>query len=338
MTNSALITGITGQDGSYLAEFLLDKGYLVHGLWRRSSQDITKNIKQILGHERLSMHYGDLTDANSIYDILKATRPDEIYNLAAQSHVRVSFDTPVDTGNINALGPMRILEAMNSLNMFDTSKFYQASTSELYGLAQETPQTETTPFYPRSPYAVSKLYGYWAVKNYREAYGMFGCNGILFNHESPRRGDDFVTKKITKAVGAIHRKEQDILELGNMDAGRDWGHAKDYVKGMWLMLQQDKPEDYVLATGEQHTVREFVEICFKEIKVEIVWQGEGVDEVGKDSRTGKIRVKINPKFYRPTEVEALVGNPAKAEKELGWKREYAFSDLVKDMLENDLHR
>ncbi len=337
MTKTALITGITGQDGSYLTELLLNKGYLVHGLRRRSSQDITDNIKHLLGNNKLNLHYGDLTDASSLFNILKMTRPDEVYNLAAQSHVRISFDTPIDTGDITGLGPARILEAMRQLNMFDHSKFYQASTSELYGLAQETPQTETTAFYPRSPYGIAKLYAYWFVKNYREAYDAFACNGILFNHESPRRGINFVTRKITTAVAAIHKGEQEFVSLGNIDSHRDWGHAKDYVEGMWLMLQEDKPDDYVLATGEKHTVREFIEIAFKYIDVDIEWEGKTEKEIGKDSKTGTIRVKIDPHFYRPTEVDLLLGNPIKAEKELKWKRKFSFDDLVKDMMEYDLN-
>jgi len=336
MTKSALITGITGQDGSYLAELLLDKGYLVQGLRRRSSQDTTDNIKHLLGNDKLNLHYGDLTDASSLFNILKITRPDEVYNLAAQSDVRISFDTPIDTGDITGLGPARMLEAMRQLNMLDHSKFYQASTSELYGLAQETPQTETTAFHPRSPYGVAKIYAYWFVRNYREAYDAFACNGILFNHESPRRGINFVTRKITAGVAAIDKGYQESISLGNIDSYRDWGHAQDYVEGMWLMLQQDKPDDFVLATGEKHTVREFIEIAFKYIDVDIKWEGKKEKEVGKDAKTGKIRVKIDRQFYRPTEVDLLLGDPSKAEKELKWKRKFSFDALVKDMMDNDL--
>lgn len=335
MTKTAFITGITGQDGSYLTELLLDKGYQVHGLVRRASTENTQNIGHLLGHERLVLHVGDLTDASAIEHILKVSRPDEIYNLAAQSHVRVSFDIPVQTCDINSLGPMRILEAMRNLNMIDHSKFYQASTSELYGLVKETPQNEDTPFHPRSPYGVSKLYAYWAVKNYRESYGLKGCNGILFNHESPRRGLNFVTRKITNGVCRMAKGEIDYLELGNLDALRDWGHAQDYVYGMWLMLQQDEPKDYVLATGEYHSVRDFVEISSKYIGWDITWEGAGVDEVGRD-QTGQVRFKINPEFYRPAEVDLLLGDPTKAKKELGWERKHTFDSMVQDMIEHDL--
>jgi len=340
MAKTALITGCTGQDGSYLAELLLAKGYMVHGIRRRSATDNTNNIKHILGHERLNLHYADLTDAAAILGVLKATRPDEIYNLAAQSHVRVSFDIPVQTCDINALGTMRILEGMRHLNMFETTRFYQASTSELYGEVKAVPQDENTPFHPRSPYGVSKLYAYWAVKNYKESYNLFGCNGILFNHESPRRGDDFVTKKITNHVCAYRdvilnpentNVTMDVLELGNIDAKRDWGHAKDYVEGMWRMLQQDKPDDYVLATGETKTVRELVEVAFSHKDMDINWEGEGVKEVGF-SNDGEVLVRINPEFYRPAEVDLLIGDPTKAETVLGWKRQYDFEALVKDMM------
>lgn len=330
MGKVGLITGCTGQDGSFLTELLLDKGYIVHGIRRRSATENTENIKHLLGHERLNLHWGDLTDASAIEGILKLTRPDEIYNLAAQSHVRISFDIPVQTCDINALGTMRILEGMRHLNMFETTKFYQASTSELYGEVKAVPQNEETPFHPRSPYGVSKLYAFWAVRNYIESYNLFGCNGILFNHESPRRGDNFVTKKVTNAAVAIANGEQEFLELGNMDAKRDWGHAKDYVNGMWLMLQQEKCGDYVLATGETRTVRDFVEVAFSHVGMDITWEGEGVDEVGKHN--GRTLVKVNPKYYRPAEVDLLIGDPSKAERELGWKREYDFSALVKDMM------
>ena len=334
MTKTALITGITGQDGSYLTELLLEKGYLVHGLRRRSATDNTNNIKHLLSHNRLNLHWGDLTDTNTIENVLKLTRPDEIYNLAAQSHVAISFETPVDTANINALGVTRILESMRNLDMIETTKFYQASTSELYGEVKETPQTETTPFHPRSPYGVAKMYAYWIVKNYRESYGAFACNGILFNHESPRRGENFVTRKITRAIS-----NDESLELGNLDAKRDWGHAKDYVEGMWRMLQQDTPDDYVLATGETRTVREFVEAAYKAINTEITWEGVGINEKGyiKDPATFEpvLAVKVNPKFYRPAEVDLLIGDPSKAETVLGWKRQYSFDQLVEDMVKHD---
>ena len=335
---TALITGCTGQDGSYLAELLLDKGYVVHGLRRRSATENTENIKHLLGHYNLNLHYGDLTDQATIYNILKIFRPDEIYNLAAQSHVRISFDTPVDTGDINGLGVTRILEAMRSLDMFNTSKIYQASTSELYGKIQEPKQNENTPFYPRSPYGVAKLYAYWIIKNYRESYGAFACNGILFNHESPRRGENFVTRKITSQIAEIVKGTRVYIELGNLDSYRDWGHAKDYVRGMWLMLQQDEPDDYVLATGEKHSVREFVEISFGKAGYKIEWHGEGINEIGKincNTPDEKTVVKINSEFYRPAEVDVLLGDPTKAETILGWKREYTFDDLVEEMFQHD---
>jgi len=331
---TAIIFGITGQDGSFLAELLIEKGYLVHGLRRRSATDNTSNIKHLLSHNRLNLHWGDLADANTIENVLKQTRPDEIYNLAAQSHVAISFETPVYTGDIDGLGVTRILEAMRHLDMIQTTKFYQASTSELYGKVTETPQTETTPFHPRSPYGVAKMYAYWIVKNYRESYGLFGCNGILFNHESARRGENFVTRKITKAIAAISKGEQDFILLGNLSAKRDWGHAKDYVEGMRLMLQHDAPDDYVLATGETRTVREFVEAGFKAIGKEILWHDEAEDEVGEVD--GVVRVRVNPKFYRPAEVELLIGNPIKAEEMLGWKRKYSFEQLVQEMVNYDL--
>jgi len=290
-TKTALITGVTGQDGSYLSELLLEKGYMVHGIQRRSSIPNIENIRHLIGHERFYLHYGDLLDSSGLYSIIKQTRPDEIYNLAAQSHVRISFDTPIYTGNVDGLGPARILEAMRNLNMFETTRFYQASTSELYGKVQENVQSETTPFYPRSPYAVAKLYAFWMLKNYREAYGAFACNGILFNHESPRRGIDFVTRKITKAVANISKGNQDYVELGNLNSKRDWGHAKDYVEAMHLMLQHDKPDDYVVATGKMHSVRDFVEIAFNYIDVSLTWSGSGVNEVGS-GQDGKVYVKI----------------------------------------------
>jgi len=336
----ALITGVTGQDGSYLAEFLLEKGYEVHGILRRSSSFNTWRIDHIYKdvHEAKNflLHYGDLTDGTSIVKLLKEIEPDEIYNLAAQSHVKVSFETPEYTANADGLGVLRILEAIKLLNMESKVKMYQASTSELYGLVQETPQKETTPFYPRSPYAAAKLYAYWIVKNYREAYNIFACNGILFNHESPRRGQTFVTRKITMALCNIKLGNQEKLYLGNMDAKRDWGYAKEYVESMWLMLQQDKPDDYVVATGETHTVREFVEESCKVLDMEIKWKGSGLKEKGVDKKTGKTIIEIDPQYFRPTEVDLLLGDPTKAKKILGWKAKTKFKDLVKIMIESDL--
>ena len=336
MTKTAFITGITGQDGSYLAELLLEKGYNVHGLIRRSATASDQNISHLLGHERLNLHYGGLTDALSIYHVLKIARPDEIYNLAAQSDVKISFDTPVETADINALGTMRILEAMKQLDMMGTAKFYQASTSELYGAVKEIPQTETTPFHPRSPYGVSKLYAYWGLLNYKESYNLFGCNGILFNHESPRRGTNFVTRKITSQIGELIRGDRDVIELGNIDSRRDWGHAKDYVRGMWQMMQHDTPDDYVLATGETRTIREFVESAFRHVDVNITWDGSGLQEVGIVN--GKKTIKVNPAYYRPAEVDLLIGCPKKAETVLGWEREFTFDQLVADMMQHDLTR
>lgn len=330
----ALITGITGQDGSYLAELLLNIGYEVHGLVRRSSTDNFGRIKHILDNDNLYLHRGELTDSASINNIVKLVQPDEVYNLAAQSHVQVSFDTPIFTTDADAVGVLRILEAIRQAGLTDHTRLYQASTSEMFGKVQEVPQKETTAFYPRSPYGVAKLYGHWIVKNYRESYNMYACSGILFNHESPRRGENFVTSKVVLSLDAIKKNKLDVLELGNLDALRDWGHAKDYVYAMWLMLQQDKPEDYVIATGEQHSVREFVEIAAKYFDMNIVWQGDGVDEVGIDTKTNKVVVKINPKFYRPAEVETLLGDPTRAINELGWIRKRSFEDLVKDMCEN----
>jgi len=336
----ALITGITGQDGSYLAEFLLSKGYDVHGLIRRSSSFNTWRIdhlyKDVHQPDGFHLHYGDLTDSVSIISLVKEIQPNEIYNLAAQSHVKVSFETPEYTANADGLGILRILEAIRLLGMIDKIKLYQASTSELFGLVQETPQTEKTPFYPRSPYGVAKLYAYWMVKNYREAYDMFACNGILFNHESPRRGQTFVTRKITMALCNIKMGKQEKLYLGNMDAKRDWGYAKEYVESMWLMLQQDKPDDYVVATGETHTVREFVEESCKVLDMDIEWKGKGVDEKGIDKKTGKTIIEIDPMYFRPTEVELLLGDATKAKKKLGWKPKTKFKDLVKIMVESDL--
>lgn len=337
----ALITGVTGQDGAYLAELLLDKGYIVHGIKRRSSLFNTDRIDHLYQdrHEKnvnLFLHYGDLTDSTNLLRIVQETKPDEIYNLAAQSHVKVSFETPEYTANSDALGTLRILEAIRILGMEKTTRFYQASTSELYGKVQEIPQSEKTPFYPRSPYAVAKLYGFWIVKNYREAYGMYACNGILFNHESPYRGETFVTRKITRAAARIKLGLQDKLFLGNMDAKRDWGHAKDYVEGMWRMLQQDKAEDYVLATGVTKTVRYFVERAFQELGIEIEWKGEGVNEKGINKANGKEIVSVDPKYFRPTEVDLLVGDASKAKKELGWEHKYSLEELIKEMVHADL--
>ena len=335
----ALITGITGQDGSYLTELLLEKGYEVHGIIRRASTFNTGRIDHLyrdphLEGVRLFLHYGDLTDSSNLSRLLERIVPDEIYNLGAQSHVRVSFDVPEYTADTDALGVLRILDAIKETGL--KSRFYQASTSELFGLVQEVPQTEKTPFYPRSPYAVAKLYGFWIVKNYRESYGLHASNGILFNHESPRRGETFVTRKITMAVARIHRGLQDCLYMGNIDARRDWGYAKDYVRMMWMMLQQEKPDDYVVATGEMHTVREFIEKSFGHVGRSIEWRGKGVDEVGIDTTTGKTVVRIDPRYFRPAEVEQLLGNPAKAMRQLGWVPEVKFEQLVKLMTEGDL--
>jgi GDPmannose 4,6-dehydratase len=335
----ALITGITGQDGSYLAEFLLKKNYIVHGIIRRSSSFNTGRIDHLYNdpHEQTSLylHYGDLGDSQIITKIMSSVLPDEIYNLAAQSHVKVSFGMPEYTGNIDALGTVRLLDAIRTCGITESVKFYQASTSELYGLVQEIPQSETTPFYPRSPYGVAKLYGFWIVKNYREAYNMYACNGILFNHESPRRGETFVTRKITRAVSRIKLGTQEKLYLGNLDAQRDWGHARDYVEGMWLMLQQEKPDDFVLATGEMHSVRSFVEKAFNYVDIQIKWEGTGVDEKGIDTKSGKVIVEVDPKYFRPTEVEQLLGDPSKAKRELQWERKVSFDELVEDMVKND---
>lgn len=336
----ALITGITGQDGAYLAEFLLDKGYIVHGIKRRSSSFNTARIDHLYRdpHERnvnFFMHYGDLTDSTNLIRIIQEVQPDEIYNLAAQSHVQVSFETPEYTANSDGLGTLRLLEAIRILGLEKKTKFYQASTSELYGKVQEIPQKETTPFYPRSPYAAAKLYAYWITINYREAYGIFACNGILFNHESPIRGETFVTRKITMAAAKIKYGMQERLYLGNIDAKRDWGFAKDYVEAMWLMLQQENPDDYVIATGETHSVREFTEFAFKELGIDIIWQGKGVEEVGIDASTRKIIVEIDPGYYRPTEVELLIGDPSKAREKLGWKPKVKMEELAKIMIKAD---
>jgi GDPmannose 4,6-dehydratase len=337
----ALITGITGQDGSYLAELLLSKGYQVHGLKRRSSSLNTARIDHIyqdkheFNRRNFILHYGDLTDSTNIIRIVQEIQPDEIYNLAAQSHVHVSFETPEYTANSDAIGALRLLEAIRILKLENKTKFYQASTSELYGKVQEIPQSETTPFYPRSPYAAAKLYAYWITVNYREAYNLFACNGILFNHESPRRGETFVTRKITRAVAKIKHGLQDTLHLGNLDAKRDWGYAKEYVEAMWLMLQQEKPEDFVIATGKAYSVRDFVELAFKEIGIQIKWQGQGINEQGINAKTGQSIIKIDPKYFRPTEVELLIGNPQKATKELGWQSKTTIEELVKKMIAAD---
>lgn len=340
MTKTALITGITGQDGAYLAEFLLNKGYVVHGIKRRSSSFNTARVDHLYKdpHERnvnFFMHYGDLTDSTNLIRIIQEVQPDEIYNLAAQSHVQVSFETPEYTANSDGLGTLRLLEAIRILGMEKKTKFYQASTSELYGKVQDIPQKETTPFYPRSPYAAAKLYAYWITVNYREAYGIFACNGILFNHESPIRGETFVTRKITMAATKIKHGLQEKLYLGNLDAKRDWGFAKDYVEAMWLILQQEYPEDYVIATGETHSVREFTELAFKEVGIEILWKGKGSDEVGIDSSTGKVLVEIDPRYYRPTEVDLLIGDPSKAKEKLGWEPKVKLEELVKIMITAD---
>ena len=325
----ALITGITGQDGSYLAELLLEKGYEVHGIVRRSSLINTHRIDHI--YDKLTLHYGDLTDATNIIGVIKKVEPDEIYNLGAQSHVKVSFETPEYTGNTDGLGTLRVLEAVRLLGMEDKVRIYQASTSELYGLVQEVPQRETTPFYPRSPYGVAKLYGYWIVKNYRESYGLHASSGILFNHESPRRGETFVTRKITRGLSRISTGQQDVLSLGNLDARRDWGHAKDFVEAMWLMLQQDQPDDYVIATGEQYSVRDFVNEAAPYFGMNIEWMGEGLDEVGYDWNTKRPVIRVNPKYFRPAEVETLLGDPSKAKEKLGWEPKTSFKALVEDM-------
>ena len=329
---TALITGITGQDGSYLAELLLEKEYEVHGIVRRSSLINTHRIDHIYDNPNLTLHYGDLTDATNIIGVIKKTEPDEIYNLGAQSHVKVSFETPEYTGNVDGLGTLRVLEAVRLLGMEDKVRIYQASTSELYGKVQETPQTETTPFYPRSPYGVAKLYGFWIVKNYRESYGMHCSSGILFNHESPRRGETFVTRKITRGLSRISVGLEDCLYLGNLDAKRDWGHAKDYAKAMWLMLQQDEPDDYVIATGEQYSVRDFVDKASNYFGMRIEWMGEGMNEVGYDWNTKRPIVRVSDKYFRPAEVESLLGDATKAKEKLGWEPEISFKQLVEDMI------
>lgn len=341
MQKKALITGVTGQDGSYLSRFLLEKGYIVHGVKRRSSSFNTGRIDDLYvdphnTNTDFHLHYGDLTDSTNLIRIIQETKPDEIYNLGAQSHVQVSFETPEYTANADALGTLRLLEAIRILKLEGTTKFYQASTSELYGKAIQSPQCENTPFYPRSPYAVAKLYAYWTTINYREAYGIHASNGILFNHESPMRGETFVTRKITRAVSAIHHKKQKKLYLGNLNAKRDWGHAKDYVEGMWRIVQQERAEDFVLGTGKMHTVREFVDLAFSKINVDIDWVGAGLDEIGVDSKTGRVLVEIDKKYFRPTEVDLLLANPQKAYDKLNWKSTISFKELVNDMMESDL--
>jgi GDPmannose 4,6-dehydratase len=337
----ALVTGITGQDGSYLAELLLEKGYEVHGIKRRSSSFNTGRIDHLY-HDRhvpgasFKLHFGDLTDATNLIRVLSQVQPTEIYNLGAQSHVAVSFETPEYTANSDALGTLRLLEAIRILGMEKTARFYQASTSELYGKVQAVPQDETTPFYPRSPYAAAKLYGYWIVVNYREAYGLHASNGVLFNHESPRRGETFVTRKITRAVAAIHMGKQDTLWLGNLDARRDWGHARDFVEGMWRILQQDTPDDYVLATGETYTVRHFCDLSFGEVGISLDWRGTGVNEVGVCKKTGRELVRVDPAYFRPTEVDLLIGNPAKAKRVLGWSHTVKLPELAAEMVAADI--
>ncbi len=337
----ALITGITGQDGAYLAEFLIKKGYEVHGIKRRASSFNTARVDHLYRdpHEedvRFFMHYGDLTDSANLIRIIQETQPEEIYNLAAQSHVKVSFETPEYTANVDALGTLRLLEAIRILKLENKTRFYQASTSELYGKVQEIPQKETTPFYPRSPYAVAKLYAYWITINYREAYGIYACNGILFNHESPIRGETFVTRKITRALARLKTGLSGILHIGNLDAQRDWGHARDYVEMQWLMLQQDEPEDYVIATGEHFSVRQFIEIAAQQLDISIRWEGEGVDEKGINEKTGQLMVAVDPRYFRPTEVPDLLGDAGKAREKLGWKPRIAFEQLVAEMVESDM--
>jgi GDPmannose 4,6-dehydratase len=337
----ALITGITGQDGAYLAEFLLEKGYKVHGLKRRASSFNTARVDHLYRdpHEeniRFYMHYGDLTDSTNLIRIIQEVQPDEIYNLAAQSHVKVSFETPEYTANADALGTLRLLEAIRILGLEEKTRFYQASTSELYGKVREIPQKESTPFYPRSPYAIAKLYAFWITVNYREAYGMFACNGILFNHESPIRGETFVTRKITRAIARIKVGLQDKLYIGNLNAKRDWGHARDYVEMQWLMLQQEEPEDYVIATGEHYSVRQFIEAAAKQLDISIRWEGQGVDEKGINAETGNVIIAVDPRYFRPTEVDDLLGDASKAREKLGWKPHISFQDLVAEMVEADL--
>jgi len=334
MRKTALVTGITGQDGSYLAEFLLEKGYDVHGIIRRSSSFNTARIDHIF--DKVHLHYGDLVDSSNLAAIMAKVKPDEVYNLAAQSHVKVSFEEPEYTAQADGVGTLRLLEAIRTVGLEKTTRFYQASTSELYGLVQEVPQRETTPFYPRSPYAVAKLYAYWIVVNYREAYDMFASNGILFNHESPRRGGTFVTKKVTSNVAQIMAGTRDRILLGNLDSKRDWGHAKDYVRMMWMMLQQEKPDDFVVATNKQYSVRDLVTLCFEMVGRPVVWRGTGLEEEGVDEKSGQVLVQVSPKYFRPTEVETLLGDPAKAKDKLGWTPEISFKLLVHEMLEYDM--
>jgi GDPmannose 4,6-dehydratase len=349
LTKRALITGVTGQDGAYLAEFLLNKGYEVHGLKRRASSFNTDRIDHLYQdpHEsqlEFILHYGDMTDSTNLIRVVQECQPDEIYNLAAQSHVAVSFETPEYTANTDAIGPLRLLEAIRLLKLTDKTRFYQASTSELYGRVQESPQTENTPFYPRSPYAVAKLYAYWIAVNYRQAYGMYACNGILFNHESPTRGETFVTRKITRALARIKTGLQEVLYLGNIDSKRDWGHARDFVEAQWLILQQDEPDDYVIATGEQYSVRDFIEQAVGQLGIKLSWEGSGLDEVGKvvenssndGPQPGDVIIRIDPRYFRPTEVESLLGDASKAKKQLGWKPSITFAQLVEEMVEEDL--
>ena len=349
MKKRALITGVTGQDGAYLAEFLLTKGYEVHGIKRRASSFNTDRIDHIyqdphVDNRDFILHYGGMTDSTNLIRVVQEVQPDEIYNLAAQSHVAVSFETPEYTANTDAMGPLRLLEAIRLLGLNDKTRFYQASTSELYGKVQETPQTETTPFYPRSPYAVAKLYAYWIIVNYREAYGMFACNGILFNHESPVRGETFVTRKITRALARIKTGLQQTVHLGNLDSKRDWGHARDFVEAQWLILQQDSPEDYVIATGEQYSVRQFIEHSVNHLGIRIGWEGKGIDEVGRvvenseetGPQAGDVIVRVDPRYFRPTEVETLLGDASKAKTQLGWKPKTSFSELVQEMITEDL--
>jgi len=339
--NTALITGVTGQDGAYLAELLLNKGYIVHGVKRRSSSFNTGRVDHLyvdphVESGKFLMHFGDMTDATNLIRIVQETQPTEIYNLAAQSHVQVSFETAEYTANADALGTLRMLEAIRILGLEKTARFYQASTSELYGKVTETPQSETTPFYPRSPYAAAKIYAYWITVNYREAYGLHASNGILFNHEGPTRGETFVTRKISRAVAAIELKRENRLYIGNLDAKRDWGHARDYVEGMWMMMQQDEPDDYVLATGECHSVREFIEHAFLAVGRTIEWRGSGVDETGVDANSGDVLIEVDPRYFRPTEVELLLGDPKKAKEKLGWSHKTGFADLVTEMVAADL--
>ena len=337
MNKKALITGVTGQDGSYLSEFLLEKGYEVHGIIRRSSVDFRERIAHLEGKPHFHLHYADLGDSMSIVKVVDKVKPDEIYNLAAQSHVQVSFDSPEFTADVDATGVLRVLEAVRACGLEHSCRIYQASTSELYGKVEEVPQNENTPFHPYSPYAVAKLYGFWIMKNYRESYNMFCCNGILFNHESERRGETFVTRKITLAAARIAQGYQDKLYLGNLNSLRDWGYAKDYIECMWLILQQPEPDDFVIATGEYHTVREFATLAFKEVGIELEWRGDGVDEKGYDKATGKALVEVDPKYFRPAEVDQLLGNPAKAKAKLGWNpQKTSFEDLVKIMVQHDM--